>query len=193
MKHILDSNTNTTPTTNRKIKFISILWPIVFFTANCGGIPPEPLTKENIKQFVRSSPQNFEQLKTGIFHGCVHVPAKDPIQKLILGFETTGETCTVTITKNNTVEISFLGADAIPVFSTDTAQYNTDTFIGESKNNQVLIVQHRLGEVVSVTQTVYDKNGNVVYGKSGQGDYIKECIFQMTAAERLAGKKDCGK
>ena len=83
MEQILHSSANITPTTYRKIKFISILWPIVFFTANCGGIPPEPLTKENIKQFVRSSPQNFEQLKTGNFHGCVHVPAKDPIQKQI--------------------------------------------------------------------------------------------------------------
>ena len=119
---------------SRKIQFISILWPIIFFTANCGVSPPppKPLTKENTKQLMGSSPQSSEQLKTGTFYGCVNVPAKDPIQKQIVGFETTGETCTVAVAENNTVEISFLGADdAIPVFSTSTAQCNTDTFVGE--------------------------------------------------------------
>ena len=79
------------------------------------------------------------------------------------------------------------------VVSTSTGQYRTDIFIGELGNNQVIIVQHHQGMVVSVTQTVYDKKGNVVYGKSGQGEYIKECHLGMTTSEKLAGKKNCGK
>ena len=193
MDQILHSSVNATLITHRKIQFISILWLIIFFLASCGGSPPKPLTKENIKQLVGSSPQNSEQLKTETFNGCVHVPATDFIQKIMVGFKRTGETCVVAVTENNTVKISFFGADAIPVFSTSTAQYNTDIFVGELENNQVLIVQHHQGEVVSVTQTVYDKKGHVVYGKSGQGDHIKECHLGMTTSEKLAGKKNCGK
>ena len=113
------------------------------------------------------------------------------MQRLMVGFETTGESCSVTVNRDNTVRVSFLGDAAIPVVSTSTARYRTDIFIGELGNDQVLIVQHRRGDVVGITQTVYDENGDVVYGRSGVGEYIRECHLGMTTSEELAGKKKC--
>ena len=176
-----------------KVKISSFFLSGFFFIASCVGSGAQPLTKENIRQLLENPPQNQEQLKTGTFDGCVHVSATDFIQKIMVGFKRTGETCSVTVSEDNTVEVSFLGDVVISVVSTSTDQYRTDTFIGELKNDQVIIVQHYQGEVASVTQTVYDKNGDVVYGKSGQGDYIRECHFGMTTSEKLAGKKSCGK
>ena len=177
----------------KKIKFIVYFLPIFFFITNCGSSAPQSLTKENNKKFLENPPQNQEQLKTGTFDGCVHVPATGFIQRIMVGFKRTGESCSVTVSEGNTVKISFLGDVVTPVVSTSTDQYRTDTFIGELENNQVIIIQHHQGEIGSVTQTVYDQNGDVVYGKSGQGDYIKECHFGMTTSEKLAGKKICGK
>ena len=111
----------------------------------------------------------------------------------MVGSERTRESCTVTVNQNNTVRVSFLGDAVIPIVSTSTARYRTDSFIGELENGQVLIIQHHRGEVVSVTQTVYDKNGDVVYGRSGKGDHIRGCSFGMTTSERMAGRKRCRK
>lgn len=163
---------------------------ILFFTISCSGFSVPPLTRENIRKLLKDPPQNQKPLKEGTFNGCVHVPATDFIQRIMVGFERTGESCFVTVGKNNTVEVSFLEGSVVSVVSTSTDRYRTDIFIGEQGNDQVLIVQHHQGEVVSVTQTVYDKKGHVVYG---QGDYIKECHFGMATFEKLAGKKDCGK
>ena len=99
----------------------------------------------------------------------------------------------MTVRKNNNIEVSFIGDIVTPVVSTSTNQYQTDIFIGELGNDEVLVVQHYQGEVVSVTETIYDEKGHVVYGKSRQGDPIKECHFGMTTSEKLAGHKICGK
>ena len=176
-----------------KIKFISIFLPVFFFTVSCGGSAVQPLTKASNKKLLEKPPQNQEKLKTGTFHGCVHIPAKSVVQRVLVGFERTGEICSVTVGEDNSVKVSFLGDIVVSVVSTSTDQYRTDTFIGELENDQVLLVQHHQGEVSVVTQTIYDKKGIVVYGKSGQGEYIKECHFGMTTSERLAGKKSCGK
>ena len=115
------------------------------------------------------------------------------MQRLMVGFEVTGESCSVTVNEDNTVAVSFLGDASIPLVSTSTENRCTDIFIGELENDQVLIVQHHRGEVVSLTQTIYDEKGDVVYGRFGNGDYIRECHFGMTTSERLAGRKTCKK
>ncbi len=177
----------------RRIKAISFFY-LLLFTMNCsGGSSLQPLTEKNNRTLLENPPQNQKQLKLGTFYGCVHVPATDFIRNILGGFEKTGEGCSIAISENNMIQVSFLGDNVIPIVSTSTDQYRTDTFIGELDNSQVLIVQHQRGEVVSVTQTIYDKNGDVVYGKSGQGQWIKGCNLTMTTSERLAGKKDCGK
>ena len=168
---------------------------LLFFTINCSSSSAQPpfLTKEHNEQLLNNPLPNQEKLNTGTLHGCVHVPATNFVQKHTVGFKRTGESCSITIHENNTVQVSFLGDARIPIVSTSTDQYKTDTFIGELKNGQVLIVQHHQGEVVSVTHTIYDPDGVVVYGKSGKGDYIKECHFMMTTAEKQAGRKDCSR
>ena len=153
----------------------------------------QPLTKSYIQQLLSNPSQGQEQLKTGTYHGCVHIPAKGFIQRRMVGFELTGESCSVTVNQNNAVRVSFLGDGAIPVVSTSTERYRTDIFIGELEGDQVLIVQHHRGKVISISQTVYDEDGDVVYGRSGEGDYIRVCNFGMTTSERLAGRKRCKK
>ena len=178
----------------RKIKLFSFLLFICFFIiVSCNNSNPRTLTKESYERFVQNPPPNQEKLQVGTFNGCVHIPATGFVQKLMVGFEITGESCSITINEGNTITVSFLGDVVTSLVSASTEQYNTDIFIGELKNNQVLIVQHHQGGVNSVTQTIYDQNGTVVYGQSGQGDYIKECHFGMTTSEKIAGKKNCGK
>ena len=177
----------------KKPGLILIFAPFFLFGIVCLGDAAQPLTKGYIQQLLSNPSPNQEKLKEGTLHGCVHIPAKGFMQRLMVGFETTGEGCSVTVNQNNAVRVSFLGDAFIPVVSTSTERQLTDILIGELENDQVLIVQHRRGEVVSITQTVYDKNGDVVYGRSGDGDYIRGCNFGMTTSEKLAGKKNCKK
>ena len=123
----------------------------------------------------------------------VHIPARGFNQRLMVGFERTGERCSVTVQRGNTVQVSFLGDAVIPLVSTSTERPRTDLFVGELGADQVLIVQHRRGEVVSITQTVYDANGDVVYGRSGVGDFIRECVLALTTSEKSADRERCKK
>ena len=176
-----------------KIKFTLISICCFLFVISCHGSAVQPLTKTYIKNLLQNPPQNQKKLKAETLNGCVHIPATSFIQRIMVGFEITGESCAITVDQNNTVQVSFLGDPVIPVVSTSTDKYRTDIYVGELENNQILIVQHHQGKVVSVTQTIYDENDNVVYGQSGEGEYIKECLFTMTTTEKQSGKKNCGK
>lgn len=175
----------------KKIKLILYVSVFLFIT-NCSGSVAHPLTKENNRELLENPPRNQAQLNTRTYHGCVHIPATEFFQKLMVGFEITGEPCSVTVREGNNIEVSFI-RNPVTVASTSTNQLRTDIFIGELERNQVLIVQHHEGEVVSIIQTIYDENGHVVHDKSGEGDYIKECHLGMTTSEQLAGHKICGK
>ena len=135
------------------------------------------MTKEYVQSILQNPPpaEYVENLVEETRYGCVAVPAKSFWQRLMVGLTFTEESCSVVVQQNNTVVVSFLGSKAIPVVSINKKNFYTDTFLAELGNNQVLIVQHQRGRVVSVTQTIYDKENNVVYGKSGKGDFIKEC------------------
>ena len=177
----------------KKTGFILIFAPLFLFGIIGTSDAVQPLTKSYLQQLLSNPSQNREQLTAGTYQGCVHIPATGFMQRRMVGFERTGERCSVTVNRTNAVRVSFLGDAAIPVVSTSTARYRTDSFIGELENGQVLIVQHQRGDVVSVTQTVYDDKGAVVYGRSGEGDYIRECSFGMTTSEKRAGRKRCRK
>ena len=176
----------------RRTEFVAISAGVLLGMV-CNAAAAQPLTKSHVQSLLTKPPRNQEKLKTGTLHGCVHVPARGFMQRLMVGSEMTGESCSVTVNRDNTVSVSFLGDAVIPVVSTSTERYLTDIFIGELGNGQVLLVQHHHGEVVGITQTVYDENGEVVYGRSGTGEFIRVCIFGMTTSEKLAGRKDCGK
>ena len=134
----------------RRIKIILIFLSIILFAVSCGGSSSvQSLTRENTKKLLGNPPQNQEKLKTGTFHWlCAYTGNRSLFKSLMVGFERTGESCSITVNEDNTVQVSFLGDTAIPIVSTSTDQYKTDTFIGELENNQVLIVQHHQGEVV---------------------------------------------
>ena len=175
------------------MKFVLISACIFVFATICHSAAEQPLTKGYVRRLLSNPPRHQEKLRPGTLHGCVHIPARGFFQRLMVGFEITGESCSITVSQDNTAKVSFLGDDAISLVSTSTERYLTDIFVGELGNEQVLIVQHHRGEVVSVTQTVYDKNGDVVYGRSGVGEFLRECNFGMTTSERLAGRKRCKK
>ena len=162
----------------KPIQLISGLVFICVSLSNCESRKNyvAPLTKAAIQQGLANPPQNRETLITGTYAGCVSIPATGWIQKTMVGSDFTGESCSLTVHPNNVVSLSFLGNKRIPVVSTSTAVILTDIFVGELGESEVLIVQHHKGEVVSATQTIYDENNNLVYGLSGDGDYIKECI-----------------
>ena len=175
-----------------------ILTALCFYAlliSSCGhSKSSEPfLTRDIVQELKQNSSQNRIRLEPETLKGCVAVPSTDPVQRLMVGFEFTGETCFVTVSPNNFIRIDFLGDIDIPLISTSTAQVQTDTFVGELGNDQVLIVQYYQGRVIDVTQTIYDDNDIVVYGKLGKGDMIKSCHLHMSTAERAAGQKDCGR
>lgn len=173
----------------KKVTFVFIMF---FILAGCPGPAVEPLTKKYIKNLVQNPPQNQIKLQEETYNGCVHIPARDSVQRLMVGFERTGESCSITISRDNTATVSFISDKSIPLVSTKYGRH-TDIVVGDLGEDQVLIVQHHQGKVTSVTQTVYDENGHVVYGRSGKGTYIKECHLGMSTSERLAGKRSCEK
>ena len=177
----------------KKTRDFLVFAPLFLFGITGTSDAEQPLTRSYLQQLLSNPSQNREQLTAGTYQGCVHIPATGFMQRRMVGFERTGEGCSVTVERTNAVRVSFLGDAVIPVVSTSTARYRTDIFIGELENGQVLIVQHHRGEVVSVTQTVYDEKGDVVYGRFGKGEHIKACNFGMTTSERRAGRKRCGK
>ena len=158
------------------MQFISSFLLIFFFTNSCNGGSKSPLTRKNIRAALANPSENQPRLNPKTYEGCESVPAKNFFKKKLVGFDFTGETCSVTVHSGNTVSVSFIDGDPVPV----KILSGTDIYVGELGNNQVLIVQHTTGgEVVSVTQTIYDSEGNVVYGKSGEGDSIKECLLHL--------------
>ena len=159
----------------------------------CPGPSSQPLTREHVGNLFNNPAGNQVKLIEETLMGCVHIPARDPIQRAMVGFQRTGESCSITISRDNNVTVSFVGNNPIPLVSASSGQHTSDIFFGNLGGNQVLVVQHHQGKVVSVTQTVYDNNGHVVYGRSGNGDYIKECHLGMTTSERAAGRRSCEK
>jgi len=181
-----------------KIKLILCSLPVFFFTTNCTNSSAHPITRESYKEILANPPQNQIRLNIGTFHGCVLVPATNFIQKIVLGFESTGESCSVTVSAGNNVEVSFIRnvvTSVIPVMGPN--QYPTDTLMGELANGQVLIVQYsQQGNVTGITQTIYDNNDHVVYGVSGKGDSIKSCHIgygNRGASGKSAGPQNCRK
>ena len=148
------------------------------------------LTKSRVQNFLKSN-SNQEILTQEVIHGCVTVPAESTWQNMWVGFKFTGEVCSATVGPNNTVSVSFLSDNFISVKSTSTQEYKTDTLVGEINNNQVLIVQYlHDGRVISITQTVYNQNNQVVYGQV-EGNYIKECIFNREPDRRTNINRSC--
>ena len=145
-----------------------------------------PLTRNKIKNLLENPPTRSEKLEEETISGCVSVPARGFFQRLFVGLESTGESCSITIHSSNKISVDFLRQKNIQLISTSQPDIPTDTFVAELDNGQVLIVQQVRGRVVSVTQTIYDSQGTVVYQNSGKGEFIKECQPYMTDSEKRA-------
>ena len=175
------------------MKFFLILFFIILngcanSTASESNNSMFPLTRNKIKNLLENPPTRFEKLEEETISGCVSVPARGFFQKLFVGLESTGESCSITIHPNNKISVNFLSQKNIPLISTSQPGIPTDTFVAELDNGQVLIVQQVKGRVVSVTQTIYDSQGTVVYQNSGEGDFIRECQPYMTNSEKRDGQ-----
>lgn len=137
-----------------------------------------PLTKDSIEQTLSApSHQTQETLVQGNYTGCVKIPATGWLQKKMVGFKFTGETCSVAVQANNIVIVDFLGNKQVNVKNTSTTSMKTDLFVGKLENNEVLLVQHHQGKVLIATHTSYDNNNHLIYGRSGNGDVFKECLI----------------
>lgn len=153
------------------MKFILILFVIAGFVSCESKTSSFSLTKRDVQKLLNNPEPARQMLKEGSVEGFVSVPAEGFFQRLFVGFKAAGD-CEIIVYENNAVSVSFLGSRTFDL--TEIKGY--PLFIAELDRNQILIVQHNSGRVVSAVQTIYDSRGRVVYQSFGAGDYIQECI-----------------
>ena len=149
------------------------------FFFNCGR--SVSFTKEHIRHIIESRSHSGPTLSAETYRGCETVPATGT-KPQFEGTEFTGQPCSVTIHpqeavhstahRSQSVEVSFISG---PVALTTLLERGSDTFVTLLNENEVLLIQHRNGRVISVTQTGYDNKGHLNYGLSGDGNFIKSC------------------
>ena len=148
-----------------------ILFPFTAIHCQSDSSLP-PLTKANVQDFLSNSSRD-QQLKQEVISGYVSVPATSFFQRVFVGSQATGESCTIAVRANNSVSVSFLRDQTFNLVEFQPYPL----FVAELTGNQVLVVQHSFGKVVSVTQTIYDDNDHIVYQSSGKGEFIQSCIL----------------
>ncbi len=158
----------------------------VSFLNSCGSTSDRLITKDAVRKLLENPPKNQEKLKQKTFNGCIAVPAKNLLQRLFVGLEFTGETCSVTVHQNNNISVSFLGNAVIPLVS-EPSTIRTVILIGDlkDKDNNIIVVQHHQGDVVDVTHTFYDKNNGTAFQLRNL-EYVKSCTHLTSE-----GKRDC--
>lgn len=139
-----------------------------------------PMTRTTVAETLQQN--RPDRLRVGVYEGCETVP--DPTN-LAVFFRFTGNPCSVNVKANNIVSLSFVGGDVF------VARHSIgDTFVGHTSGEEVLIVQwlEETGQVLDTTLTSYDYNGNVNYGRSGEGNYTMSChILNQSLKERHCG------
>ena len=131
---------------------------------------PNDLTRQNLTRLLQNPPTAKSVLVPGSYTGCEHLPTPDPTSSYS-GIEVTGKSCEVTVKEDGRVAVNFLSEDVLVVFLA-----GSDTYLGEFRNGGVLVVQSdRSDRPIYVTQTTYDANGEIIYGLSGEGDFIRAC------------------
>lgn len=163
---------------------LALLCGLLFFGGCTGQIDagPNDLTKQNLTRLLQNPLAARSVLVPGSYTGCEHLPTPDPTSSYS-GIEVTGKSCEVTVKVDGRVAVNFLSEDVLVVFLA-----GSDTHLGEFRNGGVLAVQSdRSNRPIYVTQTTYDANGEIIYGLSGQGDFIRACAdlenFPQTCRE----------
>ena len=149
-----------------KIDDMKRSWPIVLvvvLASGCAG-PQETATSaaSRAERATRQTPSRVPDLSIRTYDGCESVPAQSGLQRLFVGFELTGESCSVDVLAGNNVRVSFIDDEIVPLapYPAPDGRFNSDILIGELGNSDVLIVQHDFnGHVYNVTQTIRDSSG----------------------------------
>lgn len=157
----------------------------LLFLGGCTGqstARPNDLTRQNLTRLLQNPLAAKSILVPGSYTGCEHIPTPDPTS-VYSGIEVTGKSCEVTVKADGRVSVSFLPEEMLVVYLA-----GSDTHLGEFQNDGVLVVQQdRSDRPMNVTQTTYDSNGEIIYGLSGQGDFIRACAdlenFPQTCRE----------
>ena len=153
------------------------------FTSVCGGLEDPVISAvHGAEDTSRQASSRVPDLRTGTYHGCESVPSKKFFQRLFVGSEFTGKSCSVTVVSGKKAAVSFIEDKIVSLtpYPAPDSNFSSDIFIGELDNPHVLIVQHDFhGHVYSVTQTIRDSTGTLVYAKSGKGEMIRECILHQ--------------
>ena len=163
-----------------------LVWLLIVCTgiSACNPGVSRELTQRHIdKQYIKEIEQNSEKLghfTLGTFYGCLTVPAKNRLKKYMVGFDFTGDSCTVTIHPDKRVSTSLIDQKNIVI----SRQKHTDFYYASLKNEQVLVVQFHQDNPVSVTLTTYDSNNVLNYGAQGEGDNITDCIELKSSSHK---------
>ena len=72
-------------------------------------------TASSAEQTTRQTPSRVLELKMDTYHGCESVPSKKFFQRLFVGFEFTGESCSVSVVSGNNVTVSFIEGAIVPL------------------------------------------------------------------------------
>ena len=151
---------------------LALLCGLLFFGGCTGQIDagPNDLTKQSLTRLLQNPLAARSVLVPGSYTGCEHLPTPDPTSSYS-GIEVTGKSCEVTVKEDGRVAVNFLSEDVLVVFLA-----GSDTHLGEFRNGGVLAVQSdRSDRPIYVTQTTYDANEEIIYGLSGEGDFIRAC------------------
>ena len=147
------------------------------FMENCRS--NQPITQSYIQQITQNPSFLPQELKNTTHNGCEAVPATGN-KPQFEGQEYTGNPCFVKIHSNEKAEVSFVESEFL---SFSLLKENSDTFVAQINNNEVLILQIYKNQVISATQTGYDKNNHLNYGLSGEtGKFIKSCLINAPSS-----------
>lgn len=141
------------------LSFLSCL----FVAGGCqSAVPPSlKLVRENIEPLLKNPQNSTRFLLPGTYRGCEQVQVEDPTSS-IPGVEVTGKSCHLRLKKTGKAFLSFLSEEVQTV-----AFKNTDIYIGELKNGELLIIQYgRDKHPIHANHTAYDSKGHVIYGLS---------------------------
>ena len=158
-----------------KYYLIFIIFTLISCTDSSTSI--FPLTRIKILYLLGNLPDQLPHLTEETISGCTFIPATSFFQRLFVGLERKGTSCSITIHSGNNISVRFfLNQINIHLVRISTSSHPTETFIAELEENEVLIFQQSQGEFIHLTHTRYDSEGVVIYQNYGKGDSIRFCL-----------------
>ena len=156
------------------------------------------LVKNTMIQFSQDSSLrnlvNLESPKT--YRGCEYVSAPEgSLQQKFVGFQSTGNSCSIAVESRNKVSVDFIEEKNIPLTALPASAQSDIHFAILQNIPGVLVVQFRRNQVTSFSYSHFDKQGTLIYGLNGGNKkdapvfnkkyYARSCTFN--------NKRDCSK